>query len=87
MLEGFGAFLLLELILLSGGEIADNDSIIDVDGTILGAKVFEVGPKNFSELEVFNLEVKQLIILLLKRIRLLIINEESIPSWLINSVD
>ena len=54
----FGAFLLLELTLLSGERIANNDGITDVDGTILGTEVSEVDLEDLSELEVFDLEVK-----------------------------
>jgi len=51
--------------LLEGG-ITDNKSATDNDETILGTEVFEVDLEKSSELEELVLEVKHLIISLLK---------------------
>ena len=66
-LEGLDTFLLIGLISLSGGEIADNDGITNNDGTILGTKVFKVDLEDFFKLEEFVLEVKCLIISFLNK--------------------
>lgn len=57
---------MLELTLLSEGGITDDDSATDNDETVLGTEVFEVDLEKSSELEELVLEVKHLIISLLK---------------------
>ena len=46
--------------------MTDDDGVTDDDGTVLGTEVFEVDSEDSSELEELVLEVKHLIISLLK---------------------
>ena len=68
MLEGLEAFLSIELTLLSEGEIAKDNSIIDSDWIGFGVKVFEVDPKVCSESIDFSFGVNQIIIFFTKEI-------------------
>lgn len=57
---------MLELTLLSEEGITDDNSTTDNNETVLGTEVFEVDLEKSSELEELVLEVKHLIISLLK---------------------